>query len=98
MNELLTSFHLAQAVGVDSFGLITNTVSTTLQIYFVLLIIRVLLTWFPIIDWSSQPFAALSQITDPYLNLFRQFIPPLGGIDISPMLAIFLVQFVSGLF
>ena len=98
MNELLTGFHLAQAVGVDSFGLITNTVSTTLQIYTVLLIIRVLLTWFPTIDWYNQPFAALSQITDPYLNMFRQFIPPLGGIDISPILAIFLLQFVGSLF
>ena len=98
MNELLTGFHLAQAVGVDSFGLITNTVSTTLQIYTVLLIIRVLLTWFPTIDWYNQPFSALSQITDPYLNLFRQFIPPLGGIDISPILAIFLLQFVGSLF
>ncbi len=81
----------------SSFGLISNTVSTTLFIYTGLLIVRVLLTWFPTIDWYNQPFAALSQITDPYLNLFRQFIPPLGGIDISPILAIFLLQFLSSL-
>jgi YggT family protein len=64
--------------------------------YSYLLIIRVLLTWFPNIDWYNQPFAALSQISDPYLNLFRSFIPPLGGIDISPMLAIILLQFLGG--
>ncbi len=64
--------------------------------YGYLLVIRVLLTWFPNIDWYNQPFAALSQITDPYLNLFRQFIPPLGGIDISPVLAIILLQVLGG--
>ncbi|MBW4642293.1 MAG: YggT family protein [Goleter apudmare HA4340-LM2] len=64
--------------------------------YGYLLIVRVLLTWFPTIDWYNQPFAALSQITDPYLNLFRSFIPPLGGIDISPMLAIILLQVLGG--
>jgi len=55
------------------------------------------LTWFPTVDWSTPPFSWLSQITDPYLNLFRSIIPPLGGMDFSPMLAILLLQVVSGI-
>jgi YggT family protein len=39
----------------------------------------------------------LSPITDPYLNIFRSFIPPLGGIDFSPILAILALQFVAGM-
>ncbi|MBD2775393.1 YggT family protein [Iningainema tapete] len=66
-----------------------------IQIYSFLLLIRVLLTWFPSINWYNQPFAALSQITDPYLNLFRSIIPPLGGIDFSPILAFLLLNLVS---
>ncbi|MHC5728542.1 MAG: YggT family protein [Nostoc sp.] len=77
--------------------LLINTLATFIQIYTLLLIIRVLLTWFPTINWYNQPFAALSQITDPYLNLFRRIIPPLGGMDFSPMLAIILLQLVGGL-
>lgn len=77
--------------------LIAQTLSTFLQIYFILLIIRILLSWFPSVDWFNPPFSILSQLTDPYLNLFRSIIPPLGGIDISPILAIFLLQFVSSL-
>ena len=76
----------------NSIELLTNTLVTFLQIYFYLLIIRVLLTWFPTVDWYASPFSILAQITDPYLNAFRSFIPPLGGIDISPMLAILLLQ------
>ncbi|RCJ25445.1 hypothetical protein A6S26_16870 [Nostoc sp. ATCC 43529] len=76
--------------------LLITTLATFTQIYTFLLLIRVLLTWFPTINWYDQPFAALSQITDPYLNVFRSFIPPLGGIDFSPMLAIILLQFVGG--
>jgi YggT family protein len=68
-----------------------------IAIYTVILIIRILLTWFPTVNWSSQPFAALSQLTDPYLNLFRSLLPPMGGFDLSPMLAIFLLQIVGGL-
>ncbi|AFZ57327.1 YggT family protein [Anabaena cylindrica FACHB-243] len=72
--------------------LLVNTLATFITIYSSLLIIRVLLTWFPQINWYNQPFAALSQITDPYLNLFRSIIPPLGGMDFSPMVAIILLQ------
>jgi YggT family protein len=76
--------------------LLINTLATFIQIYTVLLIIRVLLTWFPNINWYNQPFTTLSQITDPYLNLFRSIIPPLGGMDFSAMLAIILLQIVGG--
>ncbi len=81
----------------SSLELITNTLSTTLSVYTGLLILRVLLTWFPTIEWYNQPFAALTQITDPYLNLFRSVIPPLGGMDLSPMVAILLLQVLDGL-
>lgn len=77
--------------------LLITTISSFLQIYFVLLIIRILLSWFPNINWFDPPFSILSQLTDPYLNLFRSFIPPIGGIDISPILAIFLLQFIQTL-
>lgn len=75
--------------------LIPQTLATFLGIYGALLIVRVLLTWFPNVDWGNPAFSALSQITDPYLNLFRSIIPPLGGLDFSAMLAIFLLFFVQ---
>jgi YggT family protein len=78
-------------------NLLISTLLTFIQFYTYLLIGRVLLTWFPQIEWSSQPFAALSQITDPYLNLFRNIIPPLGGIDLSPILAFLALSVVSSL-
>jgi YggT family protein len=71
--------------------ILLQTLSTFLSIYTVLLIIRILLSWFPNLDWFNPPFSVLSQLTDPYLNLFRSIIPPLGGIDLSPMLAFFLL-------
>ncbi len=78
--------------------LLANTLAMFCNIYFVLIIIRVLLSWFPTINWFDPPFSYLSQLTDPYLNIFRSIIPPLGGLDFSPILAIFLLQFLAGMF
>ncbi|MBN3879712.1 MULTISPECIES: YggT family protein [unclassified Nostoc] len=78
-------------------SLLITTLITFVSFYSYLLIIRVLLTWFPTINWYNQPFAALAQITDPYLNLFRSIIPPLGGMDFSPILAFLALNLLSGL-
>ncbi|MDG2991155.1 YggT family protein [Candidatus Synechococcus calcipolaris G9] len=76
--------------------LIVTAVANFLQIYLVILLIRVLLTWFPNVNWSNPPFNILSQLTDPYLNIFRGLIPPLGGLDFSPIIAFLLLQFLVG--
>ena len=78
--------------------LVTNTLANFLNIYLFLIVIRILLTWFGTVDWVNQVAAFLSPITDPYLNIFRAFIPPLGGLDLSPMLAILVLQVVAQLF
>eukprot|EP00594_Rhizosolenia_setigera_P009002 CAMPEP_0178955172 /NCGR_PEP_ID=MMETSP0789-20121207/9443_1 /TAXON_ID=3005 /ORGANISM="Rhizosolenia setigera, Strain CCMP 1694" /LENGTH=115 /DNA_ID=CAMNT_0020636745 /DNA_START=304 /DNA_END=651 /DNA_ORIENTATION=+ len=59
-----------------------------LQIYNLVITARILLSWFP----QAQSIGALQPvfgITDPYLNLFRGLIPPIGGLDLSPILAFF---------
>ncbi len=77
-------------------ALLITSLSTFVNIYVYLMIIRILLTWFPNIDWMQQIAGFLSTITDPYLDLFRSVIPPIGGMDLSPILAIFLLQFIAG--
>jgi len=72
-----------------------NTITVFLNIYTFLLIARILLSWFPNINWFDPPFSVVSQLTDPYLNVFRSVIPPLGGLDFSPILAILLLQVVQ---
>ena len=82
----------------DILGSIFGVLSDTLRIYSLLLLIRVLLTWFPSIDWSNSILSALCSITDPYLNIFRGVIPPIGGFDISSILAFLLLNFLQGQF
>ena len=75
---------------------IFGVLGQTLSIYSFILIIRILLTWFPGIDWSNGILSALTSITDPYLNIFRGIIPPIGGFDISSILAFLLLNFLQG--
>ncbi len=60
----------------------------TLSIYSLVLLVRVLLSWFPNLDWSNPVLSTVSSITDPYLNAFRGLIPPIGGLDLSALIAL----------
>ena len=65
---------------------ITAGLNQFLSLYNAALIGRLVLTWFP--NPPQAIVGPLSTICDPYLNLFRGIIPPLGGtIDLSPILA-----------
>ena len=68
-------------------ALLLSVLSRTLEIYSLILLVRVLLSWFPNLDWGNPLLGTLSSITDPYLNAFRGLIPPLGGLDLSAILA-----------
>lgn len=65
-----------------------------IQFYSYALIIYILLSWFP--NARETGFGRfLAKISEPYLEPFRKIIPPLGMIDISPIVAIFLLNFAS---
>ena len=54
------------------------------------------MSWIPNINWDAQPNAFIRNIVDPFLNIFRGIIPPIGMLDISPIVAIILLQIVQG--
>lgn len=68
-----------------------------LGIFSLLLLLRVLLSWFPSLPWENPVLATLASITDPYLNLFRGFVPLISGLDLSPILAFLSLSLASKL-
>ena len=67
-------------------------VNNFFQIFFWLILVRCLLSFVPSIDWYTQPFTAVKDVTDLYLNLFRKIVPPIGGLDFSPIIAVIALQ------
>jgi YggT family protein len=71
---------------------LAKIVNNLFYFYFLLIILRIFLTWIPSIDWGQQPIKTIREMTDIYLDVFRRFIPPIGGLDISPIVAIIVLQ------
>ncbi len=56
-----------------------------LQIYTFVLLVRILLSWIPLLDPYHPVMRILYQVTEPVLEPARKLIPPIGAIDISPI-------------
>ena len=56
-----------------------------LQAYQLILLARVLMTWIPNLDHNNPIARFLYQATEPVLAPIRNALPPLGGIDLSPL-------------
>jgi len=78
----------------QSLTTLLRLVSALLSVYMLLIIIRVLLTWFQG-SLRGKPVEILESIVDPYLNWFRRFTwLKIGMLDLSPVAAIILLGFV----
>lgn len=57
-----------------------------LAVMIFLFIFRIVLTWYPQVDQTRLPFSLVVFPTEPLLVPLRKIIPPLGGVDITPIL------------
>ena len=88
----------------DTQSDIADFVQALFLVYIVLIFIRVLLSWIPRIPYHPVLRAVLDfvhQTTDPFLNLFRRVLPPVGAggmaIDLSPIVAVIVLLLLQGI-
>jgi len=78
---------------------IARVIEALFNFYCMVLFVYILLSWFPHErGFMADVYNVLGRICEPFLGIFRRFIPPIGGngfgIDISPIIAILVLQLV----
>jgi len=66
------------------------------RFYVILIVVYILMTWLPMRGIVYDIHRVLATIVEPYLAIFRRFIPPLGMIDISPLIAVLVFNILLG--
>lgn len=69
-----------------AFTLVTWILGLLLGLMIFLFIFRIVLTWYPQVDLNRLPFNLVAWPTEPFLVPVRKLIPPLGGVDITPII------------
>jgi YggT family protein len=83
---------------------VADYLQTLIYVYVALIFVRIIMSWIPRMPYNRILNIVLNfvrDVTDPYLNLFRRFLPPIrlgpGALDLSPMVATFVLIIVGGL-
>lgn len=63
-----------------------------LNIYSFIILIRVLMTWIPNLDYSNPIVNFILQITEPVLKPIRENMPQTGGLDFSPLIVLIAIM------
>ena len=74
------------------FTAIANLLNIFCTLYMYVVIARVIISWIRV-DPYNQIVQFIYKITEPALQLVRQYVPSLGGLDLSPIIVIILLQF-----
>lgn len=75
-----------------------SIITKLFQIYMLLIVIWCIMSWIPRGNSTVDSIRdALGSLVEPWLNLFRRFIPPFGGIDFSPIVALFALELIERL-
>ena len=76
---------------------ISYAVNAFFDLVILVLLIYVLLSWFPGVNWGKEPFVSIRKFADIFFAPFRKFIPPIGMIDISPIVAFIILSVIRTL-
>ena len=83
---------------------VADYVSTLILVYVVLIFVRILMSWIPRMPynrWLNMVLTFVTDVTDPYLNVFRRILPPLrigpGALDLSPTVGLIVLIVVGGI-
>jgi YggT family protein len=85
MGDLLQPLLLA-----DTLSRVESFVDVFIGVYILLILAYIILSWIrlPYSIWLNRIQRFLYDVCDPYLRVFRRFVPPIGALDLSPMIAV----------
>lgn len=85
-------------------GSIADYVDALITVYIIIIIAYVVLSWIQMLGgripynrWLSAVIGFVTEVSEPYLRIWRRLLPPLGGIDLSPTIGIFVLIIVGPL-
>ncbi len=79
-------------------SMVISILSSVINLYCLIIFVWAILSWFQNSHKMVRDiYRVLDTIVAPYVNLFRRFIPPMGGVDLSPFIALIVLQLVARL-
>ncbi|KAK9805024.1 hypothetical protein WJX73_003890 [Symbiochloris irregularis] len=75
--------------------LLATVLQPTLSLYIFLLLVRIVMTWYPNVKPNKLPWVAAYRPTEFFVGPTRRAVPPVGGVDVAPIIWLAIITFVQ---
>ncbi|MBD1831183.1 YggT family protein [Cyanobacteria bacterium FACHB-472] len=82
----------------DAVTLASSILGPLVGLMTFLFIFRIVLTWYPQVDLNRLPFNLIAWPTEPFLVPLRKIVPPIGGVDITPIIWVGIFSLIREIF
>ena len=82
----------------DARSTIADYIDALITVYWIIILAYIVFGWIQMLGgripynrWLSAVIGFVTEVSEPYLRIFRRILPPMGGLDLSPMIGIFVL-------
>ena len=95
VSNLVTELGANDPLDPDTAKSIANALGPFFSIGTILFIVRIVMTWYPSVPYTKLPWVVAYVPTEPLLKPTRSLVPPVGGVDVSPIIWVGAISFMN---
>lgn len=95
VNNLVTELSANDPLDPETAKSIAHVLGPFFSIATILFIVRIVMTWYPSVPYTKLPWVVAYVPTEPLLKPTRSLVPPVGGVDVSPIIWVGMISFMN---
>jgi YggT family protein len=94
-SNLVTQLAASEPLDPETAKAVAGALGPFFNIATIMFIVRIVMTWYPSVPYTKLPWVVAYVPTEPLLKPTRSLVPPVGGVDVSPIIWVGMISFMN---
>ena len=94
-SNLVTQLAASDPLDPETAKAVAGALGPFFNIATIMFIVRIVMTWYPSVPYTRLPWVVAYVPTEPLLKPTRSLVPPVGGVDVSPIIWVGMISFMN---
>ena len=94
-SNLVTQLAASEPLDPETAKAVAGALGPFFNIATIMFIVRIVMTWYPSVPYTRLPWVVAYVPTEPLLKPTRSLVPPVGGVDVSPIIWVGMISFMN---
>ena len=94
-SNLVTQLAASEPLDPETAKAVAGALGPFFNVATIMFIVRIVMTWYPSVPYTKLPWVVAYVPTEPLLKPTRSLVPPVGGVDVSPIIWVGMISFMN---